>query len=127
VVPTELSMMTPLAPPVTDAAAAVAVVVPQPIPVVMSKDMMQPVAAGQSICALVRALAATLTKILSVAPSKNSVIGEHAALAVVSCGPCTGVPIAPAVIGICQIVGTALPPPAEVPQTYRFPVPSTEL
>ena len=121
--------MTPLAPPATDAVAEVAVPVPQVAGFVMSNDMMHPVFDGQPMGAAVWPLAATLTKSLSVVPFWNSVIGEHSALAVVSDGPCTGVPITPAVIGICQIVGAvpAAPAAPEVPQTYRFPVPLAEL
>ena len=119
-------MMTPLAPPATDAVAEVAAVV-QGAGFVMSKDIIHPVFVGQPIGAVVWPLAATLTKIRSVVPSSNSVIGEHSALAVVSCGPAVGVPITPAVIGICQIVGAVPPPAPEVPQTYKFPVPLAEL
>lgn len=79
--------MIPLDPPATDAVAEVAVVVAQVAGFVMSKDIMHPVFVGQPMGAAVCPLAATLTKILSVAPSRNSVIGEHAALAVAICGP----------------------------------------
>src|SRR5271167_2401344 len=120
-------MMTPLAPPATAAVAEVVFPVPQPAALVMSKDMMHPVFVGQFICAFVWPLAATLTKSLSVVPFRNSVIGEHSALAVVSCGPCTGVPITPAVIGICHKEVRVAPACVAVLQTYRFPVPLAEL
>src|SRR5580692_669581 len=104
-------MMTPLVPP-----AAAAVVV-QVAGFVMSKDMIHPVFVGQPIGTVVRPLATTLTKILSVVPSSNSVIGEHSALAVAICGPCTAVPSTPAVTGICQTVVAVVAPTKELPQT----------
>jgi hypothetical protein len=120
-------MITPLDPPATDAVAAVAVAVPQIAGFVMSKDMMHPVFRGQPMGAAVWPLAATLRKILSVAPFMNSVTGEHSALAVAICGPSTGVPSTPAVTGICHTVVAVVAPTRELAQTYRFPVPLAEL
>ena len=119
----------PLVPLAAAAVAEVPVATPHPVVIVMSKDMMQPPdGAGQPITAPpplvpVIALPVTLRNIRSVAPLLNSVIPEHAALAVVSIGPATGAPKTPAVTGIRQIVGS----PAFVPQTYMFPVPVPEL
>jgi len=108
--------MIPLVPPAAGAVAEVAVVA-QVAGFVMSKDMMHPVFVGHPIGAVVRPLATTLTKILSVAPFMNSVMGEHSALAVAICGPCTGVPSTPAVTGICQTVVAVVAPTKELPQT----------
>jgi hypothetical protein len=119
--------MIPLVPPAADAVAAVAVPVPQVAGFVMSKDMIHPVFVRQPIGAAVWPLATTLTKTLSVAPFMNSVTGEHSALAVAICGPCTGVPSAPAVTGICQTVVAVVAPTKELLHTYRFPVPLVEL
>jgi hypothetical protein len=119
--------MMPLAPPATDAVAEVAVPVPQVAGFVMSKDMMHPVFEGHPIGAAVWPLATTLTKILSVAPFMNSVTGEHSALAVAICGPCTGVPSTPAVTGICHTEVTGAPATKSLLQAYKFPVPLAEL
>ncbi len=123
-------MLIPLDPPATVAVAKVPRAGGQAAGFVTSKDMMHPeVATGQPMVVPVSLLPVTLIKIRSVAPLMDSVTGEHPTLAVVTCGPGTGKPITPAVIGICHTVAALTPGTGtdETPQTYKFPVPSVEL
>jgi hypothetical protein len=116
--------MIPLVPPVSVAVAEVGD--DDNISLSMSKDMMQPDAAGHLICASpVIALPATLKNIRSlfVLVLLNSVIGEQATLAVVSVGPKLGALITPAVIDISYIAFTD----PLVPHTYKSPVALLEL
>src|SRR5580700_2423452 len=115
-------MIMALVPSVTSAVAAVLFVVPHVAGLVMSNDMMQPATNGQPMGTPVTAFPVTLRNIRSVVPFRNSVIGEQVPSAVVSAGPRTGVPITPAVIGICH---SALTKPL-VPHAYKFPVPPEE-
>ena len=113
----------PLVPPATFNVAAVGVFEFQPVLVVTSKDMRQPVTLkGQLTIPPVTALPTMLTKIRSVLPLLNSVIGEQSTSAVAIVGPGTGLPSTPAVTGIRHI---AVFPPL-VLQTYMLPVPFDE-
>ena len=105
-----LSMMTPLAPPVTPKVAEVVLPVPQPLALVTLNDIMQPLPLGQLIGLTVKLPAVALTKIESVEPFRNSVTDEQFEMPVVDrAGPTFAVvAITLLVMGTCHNVGSSV-------------------
>ena len=115
----------PLVPPVSDALAEVP---DAPVNKLSTrKDMTQPEPAGQLIGAAVTGLPVTLTKILSLLPLLNSVIGEQEDRAVVIVGPRTvAVSMTPVSIAVYHIALNVLPATVWVPHAYKNPLPFDE-